>query len=383
MRLLYVIDSLSEGGAETSLAVMTPRLVASGVDLHVAYLHERGGHRDRIREGGAHLHPLTAAHSRPARALAVRDLARRLRPDLVHTTLFEADVAGRIGARLARVPVVSSIVNDMYGPEHLADPAVGAGRLRLAQFADAATSRLVTRFHAISQTVAEVMAPRLRINPSRIDVVYRGRDPVALGERTTVRRRQARLDLGVADDSPLLLAVGRQEEQKGFDVLLSAMPRLLAHEPSVRLLVAGKPGRESARLERLIQSLGIADSVTMLGHRTDVADLLAAADVFVFPSRREGLGGAVIEAMGMATPIVCTDLPVLREVTSASQGPAALLVPAEDPSSLADAVLSLLRDRDRAGVLARHARNRFVDTFDLDVVMEGMYAFYERATSER
>ena len=164
MRLLYVIDSLAPGGAETSLAEMAPYLVAQGVDLHVLPLGSRLDLAERLEKGGAVVHRVDAATGRVGNVRTVLDSMRAVRPTLVHTTLFEADVAGRTAARLRRVPVSTSLVSDSYSPAHRAEsPAM---RIALARAVDATTARFATRFHAISGAVADAVAPRLGLRRS-------------------------------------------------------------------------------------------------------------------------------------------------------------------------------------------------------------------------
>lgn len=129
-------------------------------------------------------------------------------------------------------------------------------------------------------------------------MVPRGRDSAVLGRRTPARRAAARLALGY-DDSVLLLAVARHEYQKGLDVLLEGLPAVLAAQPGVVLLVAGRPGNQTAELEATTARHRLGGSVRLLGTRSDVPELLCAADVFVLASRREGFPGAVLEAIAL------------------------------------------------------------------------------------
>lgn len=379
IKVLVVIDSLAPGGAETSLASMAPGLIAGGVDLHVAYFLERPGVQQHLVDAGASLVSLAGHRSRLGRANAVRVLTRQLKPDLVHTTLFEADVAGRIGARTGGTKVVSSIVNEMYGAEHRSDPNARGVKLRLARELDSSTALMVRRFHAISHTVAEIMAPRLRISRSKVDVVYRGRDPALLGDRNPGRREVVRRRLGIESAAPLALVIGRHEEQKGLDVLIDSVPHVSRRHHGLQVLVAGKEGLATGDLEGRIERLGVGGRVRLLGHRSDVADLLAAADVFVFPSRREGFGGAVIEAMALECPIVCSDLAVLREVTQCCGGSVASLVPPDAAIALADAISDALDNGSAVRERTRDGRALFLERYTVAEVVRGMIGFYQRA----
>jgi glycosyltransferase involved in cell wall biosynthesis len=304
-------------------------------------------------------------------------LIRDLEPDLIHTTLFDADVAGRTAARFAHVPVVSSLVNVHYGNEQLTNPRLRPSKVRAAQALDSVTAQACVRFHAISQHVADVMGRRLLIRRRPIDVIPRGRDHQSLGRRTTTRRTASRTALGIVGDPPLIVAAARQEHQKGLDVLLDALPSVIASVPDAQLMIAGREGDATPTLRSTIRRLGIDRHVRFLGQRADVPDLLCAADVFVFPSRWEGFGGVLLEAMAMEAPIVASDIAPVREIVSDDES-AALARPG-DALSLSDALIALIKDRDRAGRLAARARERFLHSFTVDRVADQMVEFYRRA----
>jgi glycosyltransferase involved in cell wall biosynthesis len=301
---------------------------------------------------------------------------RERRPAIVHTTLFEANLAGRVGARLAGTPVVSTLANEMYGLAHRTEYRSRHSRLRAAQLSDALTARLTVRLHAVSAHVAEVMARRLHYPRGRIDVIPRGRDPDALGRRTRERRDRTRERLGVAADSPLVIVVARQEYQKGLDVLIKAIPRVARDIPATRVVVAGRPGNATASLHDQLRRTGRAEALEFLGARSDVADLLCGSDVFVLPTRREGLSGALLEAMALECPVVVSDLPQIREVVDDDT---ALLVPPEDPEALGAAIVSALSNRTSARQRAVVAHRRFLERFTIDAIADQMVAFYRRA----
>ncbi|WAL70966.1 glycosyltransferase family 4 protein [Kitasatospora sp. YST-16] len=378
VRVVYVIDSVSRvGGAEQGLVAMAPLLVRAGVELHVAFLKESpGGFQKELAAAGAGVHPVPGG-SRGARVAGLRGLFRGLRPDLVHTTLYESDVLGRSAAFAARVPVVSSLVNSAYGPEHVHARGLSPWKVRAAQAVDAVTARGVRRFHALTEHVAEVMAARLRVARRRIDVVPRGRDPLLLGRVTAERRAAVRGALGLAEEVPVVLAAARQQYQKGLDVLVSAWPRVRAARPDAVLLLAGSRGAETARLEGLAAETG---GVRFLGPRDDVFDLMAAVEVCAVPSRWEGLGSAALEAMGVGVPLVCADVPALRETVGGGEE-CALLVPPQRPEALAGALVRVLEGRGEALLRAEAARARFLAGYTLERVSARMVEFYGRALS--
>ena len=156
-------------------------------------------------------------------------------------------------------------------------------------------------------------------------------DGVLIGWASRVRSagRWREQTLGLSDTDEVIINLGRQEYAKGQDDLLRATARLAQDRPSLVLLIAGREGHSSSSLRALAGELGIANRVRFLGFREDVGDLLAASDVFAFPSLYEGLGGAVLEAMALSLPIVATRIGPLEEVLD--EGRNARLVEVHDP----------------------------------------------------
>lgn len=219
----------------------------------------------------------------------------------------------------------------------------------------------------------------LSIPESKITVIERGRDPARLGVLTNERRAKSRADLGLAADAEVILNVGRQEFQKGQKHLLEAFGLLASARPRAVLCIAGRNGNATPELESVIARLQLGDRVRFLGHRDDVPDVLAAADVFVLSSLWEGLGGVVLEAMGLGLPIVSADLPPVREVVHG--GEAALLVPAADAPALAAAVTKLLDDPAGAARLAARGKAIFDHEFTLQRATNRMIDLWRRAAS--
>jgi glycosyltransferase involved in cell wall biosynthesis len=177
----------------------------------------------------------------------------------------------------------------------------------------------------------------------------------------------------------VVLAAARHEPQKGLDTLIQAVPHVLGRLPAVRFLIAGRAGTQTRRLNTLADDLGVGDAVAFLGARTDIYDLLCAADVFAFPSRWEGMPGAVLEAMALEAPIVASDVPPVREAVT--DGVSARLVPVDQPGALAEAIVATLVDP--AGTAERTARAHadFQARFTIGRAADGMLSFYEHALS--
>jgi glycosyltransferase involved in cell wall biosynthesis len=211
-------------------------------------------------------------------------------------------------------------------------------------------------------------------------VVHRSREPARLGQSGEARRQAARHALGL-EGARIVLNVGRQAPQKGQVHLVDAFAEVVGTHTDAVLLVAGARGPSTPTLEARVVEHGVADRVRLLGHRDDVPDLLAAADVFAFPSLYEGLGGAVLEAMALGTPIVASDLPAVREITA--DGDVALLVPPGDAAQLAAALRRVLDDRGLAAALSDGGRTRYIECFTPDPVARAMAELYREVAGQR
>ena len=376
MKVLYVIDGLGTGGAERSLAELQPGLQRAGIRSVIVCLRDRAeGVQGQVLADGADVRILDGTTFSQLRQL--RRLFRAESPDLIHTTIFAANVIGRLASIGSPAVVLSSLVNTPYAAVRLEDPDVRRVSLAAVRAVDVFTARRLTdHFHAISHAVGDWAVQEMRVDPSRITVIERGRDPERLGDPSPERRAMVRRQLGLADDDDVVLAIGRQEFQKGHRYLLEAAAALRSRNPRLVVLIAGRKGSSSPDLERLSVRLDLDSTVRFLGHREDVPDLLAASDVFAFPSLYEGLGCAVIEAMALGLPIVASDIPAIREVVE--DGRSAMLVAPGSADTIASALDGLLGDRSRRRAYGARGRTIFTDRFTLDRSTSRMVALYER-----
>jgi glycosyltransferase involved in cell wall biosynthesis len=365
MRVLHVINGLGTGGAERSLAELLPLFVKSGITPVVACTHLRAaGVQRQVQDLGIEVHVLEGS-TLPGRTRALARLVRGMRPAVVHTTIFESDVMGRLAAAGTGIPVLTSLVNTSYDAVRTLDPRVSPARLRWVKTIDAFTARhFTTWFHAISEAVKASAVAELHIPPERVTVITRGRDPLRMGQPGPERRARARHGLGLSDTDEVILNVARQEFQKGQEYLLQAADQVLRRRPAARLLIVGREGNATPELKRMHASLPTRDRIQFLGHRDDVPELLCASDVFAFPSLFEGLGGALLEAMALGVPIVASRVPAVQEVLE--DGTNGLLVEPRSAAALAEGVSMLLENAELRGAYALQARSAFVDRYTLD-----------------
>jgi glycosyltransferase involved in cell wall biosynthesis len=258
-------------------------------------------------------------------------------------------------------------------------PALTTRRMDRAVKRDARTrfmyGRVVRRAVAISGAVRArlieggVPADMIQLIPSAVD-------PELLYPQHGRAATRAAAGLG---ETPLLLVVAALVQRKGVDLLLSALARLADEGLRPALWIAGQ-GPARPALERQARELGLEGRVRFLGQRSDVADLLSACDVFILPSRHEGLGVAALEAMAAGRPIVATRVGGLAEAVVHER--TGLLVPPEDPAALAAALARLLRDPALRARLAAEGPARIAEGFRADDLVEAYQSLYCEVLAE-
>jgi glycosyltransferase involved in cell wall biosynthesis len=286
-------------------------------------------------------------------------LLRNERFDVVHAHKFGSNVWGTLFGRLARVPV---IVAHEHSWSFDGQP--------VRRFLDRElVGRASSVFVAVSEEDRRKMIEVERVPPEKVLFVPNGIEP--RGRKGS----DVRAELGIPADAPLIGAVGVLRPVKGLDVLVHAVAPLVRELPELRVLIVGD-GPERERLTALIADEGVADRVLLAGFRDDITDVLAALDVAVSSSAREGGPLAMMEFMEAARPIVATAVGGVPDLID--DGVHGLLVQAGDVPGLTNALRSMLSDRDAARRMGERAQERRRREFDLDVVVSRFETLYER-----
>jgi glycosyltransferase involved in cell wall biosynthesis len=244
-----------------------------------------------------------------------------------------------------------------------------------------ADKRVLARFPRVIAVSNEIRQELVRRGApaDRVTVLLNGIDSSAFRRRLP-RRGPVRAACGLREDDVVIGAVGRLEVQKRFDLLLRVAASLTTCLPTLKLVVVGD-GSQRTTLQTVARSLGISDRCRWLGHRTDIADLHHAFDVFVQSSDYEGTPNAVLEAMAMETPVVATDAGGTCELLDAERH--ALIVPPADEHSLASAIQRTLADPEGARTRTRAARNRVERDLSFAVRTRRLEGIYEELLAAR
>lgn len=281
-------------------------------------------------------------------------LMREANYDVVETFTPDSNVLGMPLAWMARIPV-------RMATHHGA--IEGSPRWREKLHTWLINHNLATILVTVSEKTRQ-NALLEGIHADRIRVIQNGIVPVSV---EGVNRFEVRKDIGVGESDVLLLSVGRLVHQKAHEILVAAMPSVLQKFPNTKVGICGD-GFLRPQLDAQIRSLGLEKSVMLLGRSDHVTKFLAAADMFVLPSRWEGLPIALLEAMSVGLPVIATRVEGVDEVIVDQEH--GLLVPVENVPALSDAILQLLGDPLIRSKMGMAAKQRVLDSYSIDQMGE-------------
>jgi glycosyltransferase involved in cell wall biosynthesis len=384
IRVLHVITRLTLGGSSENTIAQVAALQAAGYDcaLAVGMDESEAPVLDDARRRGCQLIGIPGlgreiAPTRDLTALAVlARLMRRQRVAIVHTHTSKAGFIGRLAARLARVPAV---IHQPHG--HIFYGYYGKGGaaffMRLERVAARWSDRIVT---LTERGTAEHLEQGIG-RREQFAAVPSGVPTTAL-QALAPGRAEARARLGIAADDFIVLGIGRFVHIKGFDVLVAALGRACAEVPALRVVLVGD-GPERDALQAQAVALGVGSRLELRGAvagASALVDYLAAADVCAAPSRNEGMGRVLVEAMALGLPVVGSAVGGIPSVIGADE--AGRLVPADDPEELARALTDLERDRALRVKLGEAARQR-AEVFSTRVAEVRLLALYAGLVREK
>lgn len=359
MRIMLVMHSVGVGGAERVVTTLANEFAARGNEVCIVALEVKRPalplsesvlllELNARKSIGGLLHVM----------MSLRKAIRDFKPDVVHSHMVHSNLVTRLLRCVAPIPrLISTVHNTNEGgwprmlayriTHHLADVTTNVSREAVAAF-------------------EEVRA----VKKGQMLVVHNGIDTRAFQYSQSSRDR-TRSSLGIMASTSLILAVGRLEPQKDYPNLLKSLSQL-PHHLEWEAVIAGA-GQLDAELLDLASNLGLTHRVRFLGVRSDVRDLMCAADVFVLSSDYEGFGLVVGEAMACERLVVATDCGGVAEVV----GGLGHLVPPRQPEALAAGLAQAIAlPRDQARQIGRQARERVQTLFSLDAAVDRWLGLY-------
>ena len=301
----------------------------------------------------------------------IRRLARERQVSVIHCHLSDAEFLGVLATLLFKL---GRVVLTAHTPTLMPERSRFEPRNLLRRLASWLLFNRADRIVAVSDETARHLERDFGVDPRKISVVINGVDVAHYAN--TPADPKLRRELGLEPEDRLLLCVGRLTElsgPKGQIHIIRAMPEILAACPRAVLGLAGD-GEGRADMESAARELGVFERVRFWGRRSDVAELLALAEIFVMPSVYEGSSLALVEAMAAGKCILATDIPGNRHLVA--QGREAWLVAPGNPQALAQGALKLLGDPELARVLAAKASRLAAERYDFSLTLRQLEAVW-------
>jgi glycosyltransferase involved in cell wall biosynthesis len=348
-------------GVKRLFAWMIPRFDRSRFEVSLVSLRKRDLSEETLDALGIDITYLEKSKFDASTLPALLRVIDRKQIDILHLHGYGATTFGRIAAAMRGLPVV------------LHEHANLTSTPWFQKIADRVLERYTDLAIAVSQSTAEFVIGARLVRPDRVRVVYLGAPVDEFSQARTAEEVEAiRRELGVAPGQPAIGTVTRLHDSKGNEYLVRAARTVLDARPNARFFLYGE-GPLRPALEAEAASLGLGDRFVFGGFVKDVARVLAAFDISVFPSLWEGTPLTLFEALAAARPIVATDADGLVDVLTAHRD--ALIVPKRDAGALARRIIELIDNPDRRRELAVHARAT-ARHYDIDAFVKKMERLY-------
>lgn len=358
IRVLYLISGLGIGGAEIQLWQTISRLERSRIEPHICTLASHGPLEEMFNELEVPVHYLGRSSRYDIRQLwRLIKVIRTVRPDILHSHMFFSNLLARLSLPFTNRPI---LISQDHGLSPWKD-----GRWAML---DRLTSPLVWRHIMVSECSRQLRLQRERFRPEKTCVIYNAVDVAAFSPE---------LFPAISwDKKPVIGCVASLKEVKSIDTLIHAIKLLIEQGKSVELRLVGD-GQERAALASLVNQLNIAEFVSFLGSRHDIAKQLSQMHIFVLPSVREDLPVSLLEAMAMGRACIASAVGGIPEIIESGQN--GLLVAPNRPLDLAQQ-LSFLVDRpEKMQSLGYQARQTVLSRFDLDLQVVQIMDLYQDA----
>ena len=373
-KVLFVIGRLEIGGSERQMAMLARHLQSSGSQCSV-FSFQQGGKLARdlrnldipvydggLRRGEQKRSPWKLASSE----MKLIRTIRKCRPEIIHAFLPLENFLGALAGRLCHV---SQIVTSRR--------ALGTHQDRYLFFrpVDRLTNFLSDIVTVNSEAVWHDTVRRDHIDPSKMALVYNSVDPMPF-EAALPYRKKVRESVGIGQHEKVVIAVANLIPYKGHKELLEAAKSIIQHIPETRFLLVGEDRGILRHLQERVIQLGIENRIHFLGQRNDIPRLLAASDLSVLPSHEEGFSNVILESMATGLPVVATDVGGNKEAVV--HGITGWLVPPREPGALAEKIMDLLKDTEKARSWGERGRSRVRHLFNVRSMVIHHTKLYER-----
>lgn len=366
MHILEVIDGLTVGGAEKMVLILSRLLAKRQIPFSVVSFDSDWDtpYAIEIRKLGIPVHHFPGKLFNLCRIERLTQLILETRTDIVHTYLTYANIIGSLSAKLAKVPVITSLRSISLEPYHPLRSQIETWTMRYG------CDMVMANGYSVAQ------AHQKRLGKKKIEVIQ---NSVGIESLPTFDERQAiRKELVGDPEKLIIITVGRLAPPKGYDTLIQAFSEVHLVHPETSLVIVGD-GELRQSLEESVSSRSLCDSVIFTGERFDISRILPGADIFVSSSHWEGMSVAILEGMAAGLPVIATEVGDSPWIITENTG---VLVEPRNDKSLANAILQFVENETLRLEFGKNARKRIETEYSLDRWCNQILNLYSMANPE-
>ena len=367
LNLMVICSSSLLGGAETHLLTFARKLNKKRFNLNFVCPSE-GNLTFELRR--LNIEPIIIDVRKKSNLKAIPRLIRIIKDqgiDIVHTHGLRGAFFGHLAAKVAGAPIILSTIHDLIYTHQKFSTRKARSYILLIKL----TTALADKVIAVSEKVKQDLIVKGGVKLDKLITIHNGID---LDEFRAARDRESiRRELGIASQTPVVGITGRLVPEKGIEYFLKAASQIKKGLVKIKFLIVGD-GPSRQQLENLAKKLGISQDCLFTGFRKEIADIISIFDVSVLSSLCEPFGLAILEYMALGKPVVATNAGGVSEIIE--DGKNGILVPPQQSGRLAQAVVSLLKDRTKARQMSLAGRALVESEFSAEKMVKEVERLY-------
>lgn len=372
--VLFIITSLGHGGAEGQVVEIANCLSKRGWNVGIISIKRPQAYLEKLRGAGVKLFYLDVWHElmAPIALLRAFNLIRKWRPKILHSHMVHANILARLVRLFVLAPV---LICTAHSIDERGRRDSGKLRVYLYRFTDPLCNLTTQTSRAGVKRYVQIKA----VPKDKILYIPNGVDTGRFRPDLEVRQRMRKIL--ALDHKFIWLSIGRFEPPKDYETMLWAFTKVSRMYPHAHLLIAGD-GSLRSKIQTLAHELGITQNVSFLGIRTDVPDLMNAADAFVMASLWEGMPVVLLEAHSVGLPVVATDVGGINEVVLHRK--TGYLVPPRNHEALAQAMFQMMNlPNGEIQKMKMLARQHVEINFSLDRIVDIWESIYRNLMEQK
>jgi len=368
-KILFLIDSLQTGGAEKSLLEITKRFKRVEPVICVVYKDKNHLENEFVKHNIKLIHLNIPRNNYLWLFIGFKKLKKVIKKgenSTIQTYLFKSKFIGRLFKLLNRdIILIDSIVSDTYSKNRYKNQSkISNIKLNIVKFFDKITSNVPDYYLVISKSLKHIGVKRFNIKEKKINVIYRGRN---INDYYVDRKRKK-------TDNFIFIAVGRLVLQKNYPLIIEATHFVKQKtNKNFEVRIFGE-GPLKQKLINKTKEQKVNNIIRFYGRSESIKEELKKADVFIFASILEGLGGALVEAKISGLPIIVSNINVfIEQIENKKNG---LIFDVNNPKELAKKMLWVMENYDKAFLLGKEAQKDAISNFDIEIIAQQTEQFY-------